>query len=221
MLKTCFSAYRDSGTAGDVHNLKRKVQRGLTDAQRKRAKKEKRRARRVNGKAAQGASSDIDDFIVSDHESEEDDHASTRGGESDAFTSPTKSQTSRSASHAVSEPRALFNAILLTGPVGSGKTSSVYAAANELEWQVFEVYPGIGPRGQRELDRLIGMVGSNHIVHRQTTSLFSSVSNGVNGADVLEINDANPTVRQSLLLIEEVDVLYASDAGFWDGVWVS
>lgn len=59
----------------------------------------------------------------------------------------------------------IHNTILLAGPSGCGKTAAVYACAEELGWEVFEVYPGIGERSGPEINKLIGDVGKNHIVH--------------------------------------------------------
>jgi hypothetical protein len=58
----------------------------------------------------------------------------------------------------------LTNTILLEGPPGSGKTSTIYACAEELGWDVFEVYPGIGKRSGVNISSLIGDVGTNHLV---------------------------------------------------------
>lgn len=63
----------------------------------------------------------------------------------------------------------LTNTILLEGPPGSGKTCTVYACAEELGWEVFEVYPGIGKRSGGSISSLIGDVGKNHIVGRRGT----------------------------------------------------
>lgn len=154
----------------------------------------------------------------------------------------------------------IHNTILLTGPSGCGKTAAVYACAEELGWDVFEVYPGIGERSGAALNKLIGDVGKNHIVQqtqRQQRSFFDpvaardpdvSVSGGgasqkaassrkrvlkridsENGLDeegqsqtqspaATEssiLSSEPPPVSQSIVLIEEVDVLYESDANFW------
>lgn len=68
----------------------------------------------------------------------------------------------------------LTNAILLVGPTGSEKTATVYACAEELGWEVFEVYPGIGRRNGTSLVSLVGDVGKNHIVNRSSRGLISS-----------------------------------------------
>lgn len=58
----------------------------------------------------------------------------------------------------------LMSTILLSGPSGSGKTAAVYACAEELGWEVFEVYPGIGRRNGASLLSLVGDVSKNHLV---------------------------------------------------------
>ncbi|WWD17422.1 hypothetical protein CI109_101863 [Kwoniella shandongensis] len=58
----------------------------------------------------------------------------------------------------------LTNTIMLNGPHGAGKTAAVYAAAHELGWDVFEVYPGIGKRTGGNLMSWVGDVGRNHMV---------------------------------------------------------
>lgn len=119
----------------------------------------------------------------------------------------------------------LHNTILLTGPYGTGKTAAVYACAEELDWDVFEVYPGIGKRNGSSLENYIGEVGKNHLV-RQTRSLFReredldavSTPSG-NDAETHDQN-AKPkkSIRQSLILLEEVDILFKEDNNFWNTV---
>jgi hypothetical protein len=120
----------------------------------------------------------------------------------------------------------LHNTILLTGPHGNGKTAAVYACAEELDWDVFEVYPGIGKRNGASLENYIGEVGKNHLVH-QTRSLFrqredlDAAANAPSGNDA-ETHDQNAkpgkSVRQSLILLEEVDILFKEDNNFWNTV---
>lgn len=160
----------------------------------------------------------------------------------------------------------LTNTILLTGPHGSGKTAAVYACAEELGWDIFEVYPGIGKRSGANLDDLVGDVGRNHIVKlKQRNSVQSSVcfpsSHAVNAGvdsrpmlrrpkrrlveeDIVDLvvtptiyttssparegdvrtpdtdrNTREPaSVTQSIILLEEVDVLYKDDTNFWPSV---
>jgi hypothetical protein len=140
----------------------------------------------------------------------------------------------------------LHNTILLTGPPGCGKTASVYACAEELGWDVFEVYPGIGRRNAVNIDNLIGEVGKNHLVlqgrasgdslrsflqskakrkfvddHEEYNAL-SQISPRKKGT--IEVNPEVPqetrikSVQQSLILLEEVDILFKEDTNFWTTV---
>jgi hypothetical protein len=121
----------------------------------------------------------------------------------------------------------LHNTILLTGPYGNGKTAAVYACAEELDWDVFEVYPGIGKRNGASLENYIGEVGKNHLV-RHTRSLFreredldAANTPSASGNDA-ETHDQNAkpgkSIRQSLILLEEVDILFKEDNNFWNTV---
>lgn len=74
--------------------------------------------------------------------------------------------TANDANFDPQKTRNLTNTIVIVGPHGSGKTSSVYACAQELGFEVFEVYPGIGRRNGASVDGLIGEVGRNHIVRK-------------------------------------------------------
>lgn len=147
----------------------------------------------------------------------------------------------------------LTNSILLSGPNGSGKTAAVYACAEELGWEVFEVYPGIGKRNGSSLMSLVGDVGKNHTVGkgpRPGPSVFphenridqllssprrKSVNNrGVSssptrsrytpdvfsgrGQTPFDTNGKGKSPQQSIILLEEVDILFGDDINFWPTV---
>ncbi|KAF8639950.1 hypothetical protein AX17_001200 [Amanita inopinata Kibby_2008] len=140
----------------------------------------------------------------------------------------------------------LTNTIILTGPPGSGKTASVYACAEELGWDVFEVYPGVGKRNGASIDQLIGNVGKNHLIGKAALArdvhpfLHSRPQKDVGkfqdgpeqkhdnsqyeDQSIVEKYDLSKTtrsenaavaLRQSLVLLEEVDILFKDDINFW------
>jgi hypothetical protein len=121
----------------------------------------------------------------------------------------------------------LTNTILLKGPCGSGKTAAVYACAEELKWKVFEFYPGIGKRSGSGFMTEVGGTGDNHRVggtdkdqaglkFPQTLGFLSSPSKkGTSEVSISGPSPDNNDVRQSLILVEEVDILYQSDGNLW------
>lgn len=156
----------------------------------------------------------------------------------------------------------LTNTLIITGPSGCGKSAAVYACADELGWEVFEVYPGIGRRSGANLDNLVGDVGKNHLIQQtrpryrtaaaqcdsRTSAALSTLfpkagkvnpqpsptySDTEHPSDVdthvlvdaaigsLKTNGPvkpSAIARQSLILLEEVDILFKEDAGFWPAV---
>ncbi|KAF5363698.1 hypothetical protein D9756_000621 [Leucocoprinus leucothites] len=127
-------------------------------------------------------------------------------------------ETSLSSAFASDEPETinerLHNTILLSGPSGTGKTAAVFACAEELGWEVFEVYPGIGRRNGANVDNLVGEVGKNHLV-RKKTGATRQVSIGSGEASA---GEGGQEIRQSLILLEEVDLLFKDDVNFWPAV---
>ncbi|KIW21105.1 hypothetical protein PV08_01684 [Exophiala spinifera] len=140
------------------------------------------------------------------------------------------------------------NAILIVGPCGCGKTASVYAIAQQLGFEVFEMHPGMR-RSARDIQEKVGDMTQNHLVQQaDTQSRRSSVSSAAPETSLLpEASSTNQTSiaslwgmskpskqkgttdnnkqenkvrsqKQSLILFEEVDILFEEDKGFWSGV---
>ena len=254
-----------------------------------------RAVQKIKGRKRQRVESDEEDWIVdTDDEMEEGGYADLReeSEEDDGVEFCRKQKLSRlrriesspppmssspppQINHAPLFSSDLHNTLLLTGPPGSGKTAAIYACAKELDWDVFEVYPGVGRRNGLSLDQLVGEVGKNHLVRRagvrkkdmvgkkdafvemfgrgkskEKKANADAAGNG-SEAELIEVDgvsggekhssgdfgfvvskdnvDSYPNakeqgpepiqrVRQSLILLEEVDILFEEDRGFWPAV---
>ncbi|KAL4797819.1 hypothetical protein BDV19DRAFT_377331 [Aspergillus venezuelensis] len=138
----------------------------------------------------------------------------------------------------------MTNAILLSGPSGCGKTASVYAVAKEMDFEIFEINAGQRRSAKDILDR-IGDMTQNHLVHNvhdndnkdpqagemedvkqnKLAGFFKSSSTAKKPAKPkAKAHSLEKTVkqtrsqRQSLILLEEADILFEEDKGFWAGV---
>ncbi|PWN26404.1 hypothetical protein BDZ90DRAFT_275194 [Jaminaea rosea] len=120
-----------------------------------------KRARRTGGGGGYGPGGDevedrwsLDDFIVYDEDyvDPEEPPLPLLNG-----SAPNGSLTFHAS------PR-LTNCIVLSGPPGAGKTAAVYACAAELNFEVFELFPGMGKRGSKELHQAVGDLARNHMV---------------------------------------------------------
>ncbi|KAL7788346.1 hypothetical protein V8C37DRAFT_235486 [Trichoderma ceciliae] len=140
----------------------------------------------------------------------------------------------------------LTNAIVLSGPHGSGKTAAVYAIAKELDFEIFEINPGSRRSGKDILEK-VGDMTRNHLVqHNRTESIAidpEEVANDINSgkqgmmtsffkpetttqstkpqtkqpkeSDEKEAKAPLKSQKQSLILLEEVDILFEEDKQFW------
>ncbi|GAA5955051.1 hypothetical protein JCM10213_002588, partial [Rhodosporidiobolus nylandii] len=204
---------------------RRPVNRGL-------AKPKKKAKKKKNG---------LDDFLASDDDEDDTPTDPSLYYDLEDYTSPDDVPSASSSRQSASVFPTLTNLLLLHGPHGSGKTSTVHAVAHELGYEVFEVYPGMGKRRAQDLERYVGDVGKNHIVRASprkkggTVDLFSMFAKQGKGGEKgkgkekaredeeekdVEMSEAKtakgPT--QSLILIDEVDVLFAKEDDFWQGV---
>ena len=150
------------------------------------------------------------------------------------------------------------NAVVISGPHGCGKTAAVYAVAQELDFEVFEINAASRRSGRDILDR-VGDMTRNHLVRqdprdevagndetaeqqraseqlkqdleswRQGTmnSFFKSAKGTKSkhlakktqpqkvGSEVNELPKKQQSQKQSLILLEEVDILFEEDKMFW------
>lgn len=147
------------------------------------------------------------------------------------------------------------NAVVISGPHGRGKTATVYALAQELDFEVFEINAGSRRSGRDVLDR-VGDMTRNHLVHQSngteievanedllqlTESLKQDLESGrqanmksffkpkletgkrpkakavtkSNQSKVEQPTKKQNNQKQSLILLEEVDILFEEDKQFW------
>lgn len=142
------------------------------------------------------------------------------------------------------EKSPMANAILLSGPAGCGKTASVYAVAKELDFEVFEINPG-SRRSARDMLERVGDMTQNHLVHllNDSDNLTDSGKDAAKQNKLMRFfqgpaskanKSASPSdepspspdtiprrpreQKQSLILLEEADILFDEDRQFWTGV---
>ena len=215
----------DNGTSSAVKHIKsRRVHK-----KRKRRKQRPEVVREVTRKRKKAGG--LDGWIVDDDDDDDDvdDDLNEYYDGLDNFDDSLHSSQDPSEPRPISFGKKIRNTILLVGPPGCGKTAAVYACADELGWNVFEVYPGLGKRGGTHLDDLIGDVGKNHtlpqpqpqplLFHRGRSEPPSPVKRRTR--TTLDTFDQAPETEihpQSAVLIEEADVVFADEAGFWPSV---
>ncbi|RDW88647.1 hypothetical protein BP6252_00679 [Coleophoma cylindrospora] len=236
------------------------VDRGATEAQsRATTTAQKRSAMSKSDTPAKRKrkSKKLDDFIVSDDDDEMDEIV-----QPDEIDSPRVShglpKKTLVRTYNGKEPRKLANAVLISGPHGSGKTATVYAVAKELGFEVFEINASSRRSGKDILEK-VGDMTRNHLVQSSSAatdgnafeddikqisdSLAADLKSGRQGTmnsffkpkPPVQHNLVNPKPtenkeevtgkigvkttpkqqRQSLILLEEVDILYEEDKQFW------
>ncbi|KAL9000277.1 MAG: hypothetical protein Q9169_000994 [Polycauliona sp. 2 TL-2023] len=148
------------------------------------------------------------------------------------------------------------NAVVISGPCGCGKTAAIYAATQELGFEVFEINAGSRRSGKDILDK-VGDMSRNHLViQAQANTIEPKAAPGDNRSQPANVSkqhvesDRQGTMsaflqpkkvkrkspkkskvpreddahdkrtkqnaqKQSIILLEEVDVLFEEDRQFW------
>uniref|UniRef100_A0A182MJZ8 AAA+ ATPase domain-containing protein n=1 Tax=Anopheles culicifacies TaxID=139723 RepID=A0A182MJZ8_9DIPT len=147
------------------------------------------------------------------------------------------SNDSNSSTNGLSGPGTnVCNHIVLVGPPGCGKTSNVYAVANEMNFNVLELNASSRRKGKIILQELQEATQSHQV--RQKSERFNSTDgtsvtgtqnqkgrkkNGLNGVfsclerrpSVSESNgNNNGSKKLSLILVEDADIVFEQDDGF-------
>ncbi len=205
-------------------------------------------------------STKLDGFVVSD--GEEDNEME----EVDDFESPdgqgglrTVVRRGDAAAKGSKDGGKLQNAVLISGPNGCGKTAAIYAVAQELDFEIFEINSGSRRSGKDVLEK-VGDMTRNHLVQhkrqssnepdgdmkRASDALDADLKSGKQGTMMSFFQKPAPIAKyegyqltkiagpkkepkpetpkskvqqkQSLILLEEVDVLFAQDTEFWKTV---
>ncbi|KAL7049840.1 hypothetical protein ACKWTF_003874 [Chironomus riparius] len=99
--------------------------------------------------------------------------------------------------------KVLNNCVVLSGKNGSGKTSSVYALANDLNYEVIEINAGSKRNGKKILQDLLEATQS----HRVEKNLMD---------DELSLDNfqSDAVDKKTIILIEDAELTFENDDGF-------
>ncbi|CAD7003734.1 ATPase family AAA domain-containing protein 5 isoform X2 [Ceratitis capitata] len=132
------------------------------------------------------------------------------------------------------------NAVVLLGPVSSGKTNAVYALANDMNFNVLEINAGMKRTGKRLIQELQEATQSHQIRKDSTPTQSASKAQknllrmSLNGKKVKQNShstnegdnsgngngDTVQNTRKCLILIEDADVVFDQlDSGFIDAIY--
>lgn len=187
----------------------------------------KKKKKKRNGYAG----SDMDDFIVDDDEIEyaSDSNSHSKQNPKSCEDNITSDEIEESLPD-LNQPEIL----ILYGPPGSGKTSSVYAACKELDIYVFESHPGERRSGKLIMEKLDGMSRSHLVHHRKDDGpkkggLFGFLKpaskpsvpkqNEV-GSNKVAVSGKNPPhkLQKSVILFDDADILFDDESSFWSAI---
>lgn len=206
---------------------------------------------------------DLDDFLVSsEEESDQMDELvqledAKRDIDFDILSKKTVVRSRNVSGSVAAHSQKVINAVVISGHHGHGKTAAVYAAAQELGFEVFEINAGSRRSGKDLLDK-VGDMAQNHLVNHaqekegdqdrpKVLGLPESTKKDFESGRHATVNSffkpkpkptpkiapqafkmpkkqverqrlqnqKPPSQKQSLILLEEVDVLFEEDKHFW------
>lgn len=213
---------------------------------------------------------ELDDFLVSSDEETADMVTLSENEEKqlDGQTGVKRSLVRSDCPSNIEPGQRISHTIVLSGPSGCGKTATVFAIAQELGFEIFEINAGSRRSGRDILDR-VGDMTRNHLVRKNATSepkdaltpndnlqevdetIQKDLESGRQGtmnsffkstqsskkkkspkkqtkppqshrspkkmASIKRVKEAG-NQKQSLILLEEVDILFEEDKMFWTTV---
>jgi hypothetical protein len=170
---------------------------------------------RVRDAVDDGPSDDSDDDVVEVEESSSMEDASASAG-SEASVAPEGA------------------VLVLTGPLGCGKTATLAALCAELDWQVIEANAGMR-RTRKDILDLAEEATQSHLVAPSASRAGTLGSAAAGPADAppsppthkrsrrrspspVPLLEGPVRVRASLVVVEDIDVVYDEDRGFWSAL---
>lgn len=204
---------------------------------------------------------DLDNFVVSSDEEANQLDEISEPGDNQAVDPLSKRSLIRGGDFAgnLGKNERPANAVVISGPHGCGKTAAIYAVAQELNFEIFEINAGSRRSGKDLLDK-VGDMTRNHLVKPISEEVATNPTDIVEGSAVanerlkqdiesgrqgtmnsffrskvipkkkkpgnkIKVTKASPakkavskqqsSQKQSLILLEEVDVLFEEDKFFW------
>ncbi|CRL03382.1 CLUMA_CG016145, isoform A [Clunio marinus] len=111
--------------------------------------------------------------------------------------------------------KCLNNFVVVSGKNGCGKTSSIYALANDLNYQVLEINAGTKRNGRKMLQDLLEATQSHRV---------KNISGKLYATTAAEVHDENESSQESncelscsaksIILIEDAELVFEADDGF-------
>lgn len=112
------------------------------------------------------------------------------------------------------------NAVVLIGPPGSGKTASVYALANEMNFKVIEINSGQKRTGKAMMQKLQEATQSHSVRDKKVDVIRKLLDESDDSMDSSEggTGSGSQEKQLALILIEDADIVLEDDDGFINAI---